>query len=70
MLAIEQQPRAIEPRWHISASRAVGLVMAVVAGTPLTFEQKVGAAIAIGGVLIYSVIDDFLAPAKGKKKTK
>ena len=35
MLAIEQQPRAIEPRWHISASRAVGLVMAVVAAVLL-----------------------------------
>merc|ERR1712072_866372 len=54
-----------------TAKRVIVLiVMAVVAGTPLTHEQKLGASIAIGGVLVYSVIDDFLAPAKGKKKTK
>ncbi|KAH8059933.1 hypothetical protein JL722_4883 [Aureococcus anophagefferens] len=30
----------------------------------LTDEQKIGAGVAIGGVLIYSVIDDLLAPKK------
>ncbi|KAJ1640959.1 hypothetical protein T492DRAFT_851532 [Pavlovales sp. CCMP2436] len=43
----------------------VMLVMAALPGaSPLTEEQQIGAAIAIGGVMLYSLIDDLL----GKKK--
>ena len=52
-----------------TAKRVIVLVyMAMVTGKALTDEQKIGAAVAIGGVLLYSVIDDlFTSP---KKKTK
>merc|ERR1719393_114255 len=49
----------------------VMVVVAVVFGEELTFEKKLGAAVAIAGVFIYSIIDDLLKPkAKddGKKK--
>ena len=51
-----------------TAKRVIVMVyMAAVTGKALTEEQKTGAAIAITGVLIYSVIDDLLKPkAKGK----
>jgi solute carrier family 35 protein E1 len=46
----------------------VMLYMAALPGaSPLTEEQMIGAGIAIGGVMLYSVIDDLL---KGKEKTK
>ena len=50
-----------------TAKRVIVLVfMSAVTGKKLTFEQKVGAAIAIAFVMLYSVIDDlvkkFMAP--------
>jgi solute carrier family 35 protein E1 len=49
-----------------TAKRVIVLVyMAMVTGKALTDEQKIGAAVAIGGVLLYSVIDDLF---KGKAK--
>merc|ERR1712129_238260 len=49
-----------------TAKRVIVLLyMAALTGKPLTDEQKIGASIAIGGVLLYSVIDDLFA----KKKT-
>ena len=57
-----------------TAKRVIVMVyMAAVTGKALTEEQKIGAAVAIGFVLLYSVIDDLLKPAKKadtKKKTK
>lgn len=41
--------------------------MAAVTGKVLTDEQKMGSAIAICGVLLYSLIDDLM---KGSKKGK
>ena len=41
----------------------VVLYMAAVTGKSLTEEQKLGAAVAIGGVFLYSVIDDLFKPA-------
>merc|ERR1712086_409837 len=50
-----------------TAKRVIVMVyMAAVTGKALTDEQKIGAAIAIGGVLIYSVIDEIFK-AKPKK---
>jgi solute carrier family 35 protein E1 len=50
-----------------TAKRVIVMVyMAAVTGKALTEEQKIGAAIAIGFVLLYSVIDDLLKP-KAKK---
>jgi solute carrier family 35 protein E1 len=47
-----------------TAKRVIVMVyMAAVTGKALTDEQKIGAGIAISGVLLYSVIDDLL---KGK----
>lgn len=52
-----------------TAKRVIVLLyMAAVTGKTLSFEQKVGAGIAIGGVLIYSVIDDVLSKQKSKTK--
>jgi len=42
--------------------------MAMVTGKALTDEQKIGAAVAIGGVLLYSVIDDLFSSKKTKTK--
>ena len=57
-----------------TAKRVIVMVyMAAVTGKALTEEQKIGAGVAIGFVLLYSVIDDLLKPAKKadtKKKTK
>lgn len=60
-----------------TAKRVIVMVyMAAVTGKVLTDEQKIGAAVAIGFVLVYSVIDDVLkamtggAKEKEKKKTK
>eukprot|EP00580_Thalassiosira_gravida_P000407 CAMPEP_0201616044 /NCGR_PEP_ID=MMETSP0492-20130828/32885_1 /ASSEMBLY_ACC=CAM_ASM_000837 /TAXON_ID=420259 /ORGANISM="Thalassiosira gravida, Strain GMp14c1" /LENGTH=338 /DNA_ID=CAMNT_0048083891 /DNA_START=13 /DNA_END=1029 /DNA_ORIENTATION=+ len=51
-----------------TAKRVIVMVyMAAVTGKVLTNEQKMGSAIAICGVLLYSLIDDLL---KGKKKAK
>jgi solute carrier family 35 protein E1 len=51
-----------------TAKRVIVMVyMAAVTGKSLTDEQKIGSGIAIGGVLLYSVIDDLF---KGSKKTK
>lgn len=48
-----------------TAKRVIVLIyMAAITGKALTYEQKVGAAIAIGGVLVYSVIDDMLKKVK------
>lgn len=41
--------------------------MAAVTGKVLTDEQKMGSAIAICGVLLYSLIDDLLKPKKKGK---
>ena len=55
-----------------TAKRVIVMVyMAAVTGKVLTEEQKIGAAIAIGFVLVYSVIDDVLKSMSGgdtKKK--
>jgi len=54
-----------------TAKRVIVMVyMAAVTGKVLTEEQKIGAAVAIGGVLIYSVIDDILKAVTGGKKAK
>jgi len=54
-----------------TAKRVIVMVyMAAVTGKVLTEEQKIGAAVAIGGVLLYSVIDDLLSGKGGDKKTK
>jgi len=50
-----------------TAKRVIVMVyMAAVTGKVLTEEQKIGAGIAIGFVLVYSVIDDVLASLKKK----
>jgi len=50
-----------------TAKRVIVMVyMAAVTGKALTEEQKIGAGIAIGGVLLYSVFDDLF---KSKKKS-
>ena len=52
-----------------TAKRVIVMVyMAAVTGKVLTEEQKIGAAIAIGFVLVYSVIDDVLKSSGDKKK--
>ena len=52
-----------------TAKRVIVMVyMAAVTGKVLTEEQKIGAAIAIGFVLVYSVIDDVLKSMSGDKK--
>jgi len=49
-----------------TAKRVIVMVwMSIVTGKTLTEEQKIGAAIAIVFVMIYSVIDDFLKKMKG-----
>ena len=55
-----------------TAKRVIVMVyMATVTGKVLTEEQKIGAAIAIGFVLVYSVIDDVLKSMScGDKKKK
>eukprot|EP00594_Rhizosolenia_setigera_P002001 CAMPEP_0178944990 /NCGR_PEP_ID=MMETSP0789-20121207/3477_1 /TAXON_ID=3005 /ORGANISM="Rhizosolenia setigera, Strain CCMP 1694" /LENGTH=340 /DNA_ID=CAMNT_0020624813 /DNA_START=115 /DNA_END=1137 /DNA_ORIENTATION=- len=51
-----------------TAKRVIVMVyMAAVTGKSLTDEQKIGAGVAISGVLLYSLIDDILG---GKKKAK
>mmetsp|Transcript_10641 Transcript_10641/g.35213 ORF Transcript_10641/g.35213 Transcript_10641/m.35213 type:complete len:424 (-) Transcript_10641:1473-2744(-) len=48
-----------------TAKRVIVLCwMSFVTGKALTYEQKTGAAIAIGGVLIYSVVDDIIKKIK------
>jgi len=48
-----------------TAKRVIVMVyMAAITGKSLTDEQKIGAGIAISGVLLYSVIDDLLKPKK------
>jgi len=50
-----------------TAKRVIVMVyMAAVTGKVLTEEQKIGAAVAICGVLLYSVIDDILKSKKTK----
>merc|ERR1711865_1028808 len=52
-----------------TAKRVIVMVyMAAVTGKALTEEQKIGAAVAIGGVLVYSVIDDLLKMVTGGDK--
>jgi len=54
-----------------TAKRVIVMVyMAAVTGKALTEEQKIGAAVAIGGVLVYSVIDDLLKMVSGGDKKK
>merc|ERR1712216_916866 len=54
-----------------TAKRVIVMVyMAAVTGKVLTEEQKIGAAVAIGFVLVYSVIDDVLKAMSGDKKKK
>lgn len=51
-----------------TAKRVIVMVyMAAVTGKVLTEEQKIGAAVAIGFVLVYSVIDDLLKSTPKKK---
>ena len=50
-----------------TAKRVIVMVyMAAVTGKALTHEQMIGAGIAIGGVMLYSAIDDLI----GKKQKK
>lgn len=52
-----------------TAKRVIVMVyMAAVTGKVLTDEQKIGAGVAIGGVLLYSLIDDLLKPKTDDKK--
>jgi solute carrier family 35 protein E1 len=52
-----------------TAKRVIVMVyMAAVTGKALTEEQKIGAGIAIAGVLLYSVIDDLLPKKKVAEK--
>ncbi|KAJ8610827.1 hypothetical protein CTAYLR_006475 [Chrysophaeum taylorii] len=52
-----------------TAKRVIVLLyMAAITGKPLTTEQKIGATVAIGGVLVYSSIDDVISKLKDKKK--
>jgi len=52
-----------------TAKRVIVMVyMAMVTGKVLTEEQKIGAGIAIGFVLVYSVIDDVIKAMSGSKK--
>jgi len=54
-----------------TAKRVIVMVyMAAVTGKSLTEEQKIGAAVAIGGVLVYSVIDDVIKSMSGGEKKK
>ena len=54
-----------------TAKRVIVMVyMAAVTGKSLTEEQKIGAAVAIGGVLVYSVIDDVIKSISGGGKKK
>ena len=54
-----------------TAKRVIVMVyMAAVTGKVLTEEQKIGAAIAIGFVLVYSVIDDVLKSMSGGDRKK
>ena len=51
-----------------TAKRLIVIVfMAMVTGKVLTDEQKIGSAVAIAGVLLYSLIDDLLKPKKAIK---
>jgi len=50
-----------------TAKRVIVLIyMAAMTGKALTDEQKIGAGIAIGGVLLYSVVDDIFGGSKKK----
>merc|ERR1719199_2149464 len=50
-----------------TAKRVIVIVgVAVAMKKPLSYEEKVGAAVAVAGVLLYSVIDDLLG-SKSKK---
>ena len=52
-----------------TAKRVIVLVfMSAVTGKALTNEQKIGAAVAIAFVMLYSVIDDLFAAKKTKTK--
>lgn len=54
-----------------TAKRVIVMVyMAAVTGKALTEEQKIGAAVAIGFVLVYSVIDDIVKAMSGGDKKK
>jgi len=54
-----------------TAKRVIVMVwMAAVTGKQLTDEQKIGAGVAIGFVLVYSVIDDVLKALGGGKSDK
>ena len=54
-----------------TAKRVIVMVyMAAVTGKALTEEQKIGATVAIGGVLVYSVIDDLAKMLTGGDKKK
>merc|ERR1719343_1822072 len=54
-----------------TAKRVIVMVyMAAVTGKVLTEEQKIGAGVAIGGVLLYSLIDDLLKPKATAEKKK
>ena len=51
-----------------TAKRVIVMVyMAAVTGKQLTEEQQIGSAVAIGFVLVYSVIDDVIKAMSGKK---
>merc|ERR1719311_643919 len=51
-----------------TAKRVIVMVVSAIAfGEALSFEKKVGATVAIGGVFLYSIIDDLLKP-KAKKE--
>merc|ERR1712050_273551 len=50
-----------------TAKRVIVMVyMSAITGKKLTTEQKIGATVAIGGVMLYSIIDDLIKKAKAK----
>merc|ERR1712083_131058 len=52
-----------------TAKRVIVMVyMSAITGKKLTTEQKIGATIAIGGVMVYSIIDDLIKKVKEKMK--
>merc|ERR1712087_876486 len=54
-----------------TAKRVIVMVVsAIVFGEALTFEKKLGSAVAIGGVFLYSVIDELMPKKKPADKIK
>lgn len=51
-----------------TAKRVIVIVgVAIALGKPLTFEEKVGSAVSISGVFLYSIADSLFSKPKAKK---